>query len=106
MMNLRKYRWSRDYESAEEELVRLLEAKKISAERWIGEEFEDFPTHKHKLDKQLWCVEGSIVFTINNKEITLQAGDTLDLPANTIHVAKAGFSGVVCYESPTDNPIV
>lgn len=107
-MLLRKYRWSRDYESAEEELVRLLDAKRITAERWMGEEFEDYTAHKHPFDKQIWCVEGSIVFTIDNKEITLQAGDTLDLPADTIHTAKAGFSGVVCYESPVtaDNPTI
>ncbi len=102
-MTLRKYRWSRNYESAEEELITLLGNKKIVAERWIGEEFEDLLPHKHAYDKQLWCVEGSIVFTIGAKDITLQAGDSLDMPADTAHHAKAGFSGVVCYESPIAN---
>ena len=99
-MILKKYRWSRDYESAEEELVRMLASKKIEAERWVGEEYEDFPARKHPLDKQLWCVEGSIEFKIDGKPLWLQAGDALDLPSGITHEAKAGFSGVVCYESP------
>jgi len=107
-MTLRKYRWSRSYESAEEELVRLLEAKAIHAERWVGEEYESYEPHKHPKDKQLWCVEGSIEFTINGKSISLQAGDGLDIPAHTTHSAVAGFSGVVCYESPplNENPSI
>jgi quercetin dioxygenase-like cupin family protein len=102
-MILRKYRWSRNYESAEEELVALLANKNVKATRWVGEEFEDFEQHEHEYDKQLWCVEGSIVVVINDKEITLQAGDTLDIPSGTDHKAKAGFSGVVCYESPCES---
>lgn len=99
-MTVRKYRWSRDYESAEEELIRLLDAKNITAERWVADEYEDFEYHTHTLDKQLWCVEGSIEFEISGQCISLQAGDALDLPSGTRHTAKAGFSGCVCYESP------
>ena len=99
-MTLRKYRWSRNYESAEEELIKLLAAKNIKAVRWIGEEFSDYPAKSYTFDKQIWCVEGSIVFMVTSKDITLQAGDTLDIPADTTYSAKAGFSGVVCYESP------
>ncbi|MDB5182606.1 MAG: Cupin 2 conserved barrel domain protein [Candidatus Saccharibacteria bacterium] len=107
-MILIKYRWSKHYESAEEELVDILASKKIVAERWHAEEYEEFKPHKHPADKQLWCTEGSIVFKVNDKEITLQTGDALDLPANTVHEAKAGFSGCVCYEYPriADNPSV
>lgn len=105
-MILRKYRWSRDYESAEEELVAMLARKNIDAERWVAEEYEDFPPRTHSLDKHLWCVEGSIEFLITGKSIWLQAGDSMDLPAGTVYSAKAGFSGCVCYESPLpeENP--
>ncbi|CAN5456746.1 hypothetical protein BH10PAT3_BH10PAT3_7860 [soil metagenome] len=99
-MTLRKYRWSRDYESAEEELVSLLAAKNIQAERWVAEEYEELESHEHAYNKQFWCVEGSTVFTAQGKNITLQAGDVLDIPARIVFSAKAGFSGCVCYESP------
>lgn len=107
-MQLRKYRWSRDYESAEEELEKLLAAKKIKAERWTAEGDQSFSAHSHAHDKQLWCAEGSIVFTVNGQRITLQSGDALDLPANTIHDAVAGFSGCALYEAPptASNPAV
>ncbi len=102
-MQLRKYRWSRDYESAEEELIQLLARKKITAERWVGEPSHKFETHKHDYDKQLWCAEGSIVIHAvihdQSKAITLQSGDALDLPAGTEHHALVGFSGCAIYES-------
>lgn len=97
-MIVKKYRWSRHYEAAEEELQNLLHAKNIDAKRWTGDAFEDYPIHSHPTHKQVWCAEGSITFTINDREITLQAGDALDVPAQTQHRAVAGFSGVVCYE--------
>lgn len=99
-MDLRKYRWSRDYESAEEELENLLVAKDITADRWTAEAGKAFTTHRHALDKRLWCAEGSITYSVNGKLISLQPGDTLDLPAYAPHEAVAGISGCVCYESP------
>jgi hypothetical protein len=60
----------------------------------------------HELDKKLWCAEGSIIFIVNGKAMSLQPGDGLDLPAYTAHQAVAGFSGCVCYESPPANPVL
>jgi len=100
-MELRKYRWSKDYESAEEELEGLLVAMNITAERWTAEAGQAFATHMHAFDKRLWCAEGSITFTVNGKPISLQPGDALDLPSYTAHEASAGISGCVCYESPS-----
>ncbi len=98
-MHLKKYRWSRAYESAEEELIQLLAAKNITAERWVGEQSEVFEEHSHNYHKQLWCAEGSIVIYAEDKAITLQSGDALDLPAHTLHHALVGFSGCAVYES-------
>ena len=107
-MDLRKYRWSKDYESAEEELEGLLAAMNITAERWTAEAGQAFATHQQALDKRLWCAEGSITFTVNGKTISLQPGDALDLPGSTAHAALAGISGCVCYESPAPalNPAI
>ena len=100
-MELRKYRWSKTYEAAEVDLGKLLESRGIDAERWTAEGDEEFTPHMHPLDKRLWCAEGSITLTINgNKNMALQAGDALDIPAYTVHQAVAGFAGCVCYESP------
>lgn len=105
-MELKKYRWSKTYEAGEAELASLLDTLHIDAERWHGDLGEIFTEHTHPKDKKLWCAEGSITFEVGSKKIALQAGDALDLPANTVHSATAGFMGCVCYEYPkiADNP--
>ncbi len=98
-MQLRKYRWSRDYESAEEELQQLFVTKNIVTERWEAAEFQAFDSHSHEYDKKLWCAEGSIRFAVGDQQFSLQPGDALDLPAGAVHQATAGISGCVCYEA-------
>ena len=107
-MQLKKYRWSRDYESAEEELLQMFEAKKITSQRWSAESDKKFAPVVNALDKKLWCAEGSIIYTIDGRNISLQAGDALDIPAYTVHAALGGFSGCAVYESPVpgDNPAI
>ena len=107
-MDVRKTRWAKTYEAGEGELIDLLQAKKIDADRWMAEEFEYFEPHVHPLDKRVWCAEGSITFLVNGqKQYPLQAGDALDVPANTMHEATAGFAGCICYEYPPEatNPM-
>lgn len=99
-MNLRKYRWSKTYESSEEELFTYLAAKHIVAERWVAVGDESIPIRTYGQDKRLWCAEGSIVFTANGQRFSLQPGDGLDIPAYTSYEALVGFSGCACYESP------
>ncbi len=98
-MELRKYRWSKVYESAEEELLAVFSHKKITAERWDAEPGEVFEAYVHPYDKTLWCAEGSITFVVDAVRISMQPGDTLDLPANTMHQAIAGMGGCICYEA-------
>jgi quercetin dioxygenase-like cupin family protein len=107
-MNLRKYRWSKHFESAEEELVAHLAARHIDAERWAADSNEDFAPHTHPQNKTLWCADGSIIFTVDGKIISLQPGDTLEIPAGTVHGGTAGLFGCVCYESPAtgENPFL
>lgn len=107
-MQLKKYRWSRDYESAEEELLQMFAAKQIVSERWTAQGDEELGTRAHSLDRRLWCAEGSIIFNFEGKKLSLQAGDALDIPAYTVHSALGGFSGCAIYESPVikDNPAI
>lgn len=103
-MDLQKYRWSKAYESAEEELVQLLNMKNIDAEAWTAEADQVFEPSVYALDRRLWCAEGSISITpAGGKTVSLQPGDTLDIPAYLVHGAVAGINGAVCYESPAPN---
>jgi quercetin dioxygenase-like cupin family protein len=107
-MLLKKYRWSRDYESAEEELQSFFDAKHITAARWSLESFDELPDQANQQDKIWWCAEGSLSITIGGRPISLQAGDALQIPAMTVHRLTAGIAGVSIYESPlpTENPAI
>lgn len=107
-MMLKKYRWSSTYEADEQELLRQAQFQKYESERWEAEPAEEFHAHYHSKDKKLWCVDGSIEFWIKGERVVLQAGDALDLPAETVHSALAGMAGCACYESPRllDNPTI
>lgn len=98
-MQLRKYRWSKDYESAEEALIDLLAQLKITANRWVADMGQSFDAQTLTTPRRLWCAEGSIVFTVNGQRFSLQTGDALDIPANTPHHAQTGLSGCACYEA-------
>ncbi|MDB5171047.1 MAG: Cupin 2 conserved barrel domain protein [Candidatus Saccharibacteria bacterium] len=86
----------------------MFAAKNITSERWTAESDEVFAPRAHALDRKLWCAEGSIIFTVDGKKISLQAGDALDIPAYTVHEALGGFSGCAIYESPVPavNPAI
>jgi len=98
-MQLRKYRWSRHYESAEEELFDFLKVRNIQAERQDIEAGDSIAPRAHDRDVQIFCAEGSVSLRAGGKVFSLQPGDSLDLPANTIYEATAGMTGVVYYES-------
>jgi hypothetical protein len=97
-MQLRKYRWSRDYESAEEELHALLALRGIEVERHAAEEGETFECVAAK-DTQLWCAEGMFTVHAAGKAFSMQPGDTLDLPNSTTYDLTARFGGCVWYQS-------
>ncbi|HYH74768.1 MAG TPA: hypothetical protein VD735_02290 [Candidatus Saccharimonadales bacterium] len=101
-MELRKYRWSKAYESAEEELVELLAAKKIVALRWAAEEDAILPEQIHPQGTQLWCAEGQFMVTVDDKMFSMQPGDVMDIPANMPYFIAVRFGGCVCYQSATD----
>jgi quercetin dioxygenase-like cupin family protein len=98
-MQIRKSRWSRVYESAEEELVELLARKQIAAQRWTAEEDEEIGPKQFPVDTQLWCAEGQLRCVVDGKSYSLQPGDVLDIPAGLNCTMQVGFGGCVCYES-------
>jgi quercetin dioxygenase-like cupin family protein len=56
--------------------------------------------HTHSYDEVIYVVSGSITFGLPalNRSVTLNAGDRLDLPRDTVHDALVGRDGVVCLE--------
>lgn len=98
-MDIQKFRWSRVYESAEEELMQYLAAHNLTAERWQAPEFHEFTDYAFSENTTIFCAEGSLAFDIDGQRYALQPGDALRIPAHVGFVAQAGFSGCVCYEA-------
>ena len=97
-MQLQKFRWSKVYESPEEELVRFLESRNIKSKRSTAEEFADFYGSPED-DCTMWCAEGSFKLQVNEQKFSMQPGDAIRIPANNAYQANAGMSGCTYYIS-------
>ena len=66
---------------------------------WSNAPGDRYGWHSHPYRKVLVCQEGSIVFHLRDGDLTLEAGDRLDIAPDTEHAATVGADGVVCAEA-------
>jgi quercetin dioxygenase-like cupin family protein len=79
--------------------IAILEAEGCSTPRsWSNGPKDRYGRHAHPYHKVLFCLEGSIVFHLDERDVPLGAGDRLDLPAGTAHAATVGPDGCRCVE--------
>jgi hypothetical protein len=79
---------------------RAFTAEGCSAPRsWSNGPGDTYGSHEHPRAKELFCIEGSIVFHSDDGDLALSAGDRLDLPAGTRHAATVGSQGCACVEA-------
>lgn len=76
-----------------------LSAEGLAPYTWGNPPGDTYAPHAHGYDKVLICLSGSIVFDVGGESVELLPGDRLDLPADTIHAAVVGRTGVVCLEA-------
>jgi mannose-6-phosphate isomerase class I len=93
-----KQRWSKVYESSEEELVEHLAARSIVTERWTAEEQQTLVSVNATQNTQLWCGEGSCMLTTDDQKLSVQTGDTIKIPQGTIYQITAGMAGCIMYQ--------
>jgi hypothetical protein len=96
---LRKFRWSKVYESSEEELTALLRARNITAVHSAREAFDKSTPEPANKETTIWCAEGSLSVFVNEETVSLQPGDALRMPAKMPYRLDAGISGYTCYTS-------
>ena len=82
------------------ELRSRLEGETGGGYTWSNGPGDRYAAHSHAFEKVLYCVEGSITFTLEDegRNVELHAGDRLLLPAGTVHSAHVGPGGCVCLE--------
>ena len=79
--------------------IAILDDEGCTAQRrWSNGPGDRYGRHDHGYHKVLFCVEGSIVFHLDDRDVELQAGDRLDIPAGIAHAATVGASGCSCIE--------
>jgi mannose-6-phosphate isomerase-like protein (cupin superfamily) len=76
------------------------EERCASPRSWTNGAGDTYAQHAHGYHKVLFCLEGSITFHLEDGDLTLGAGDRLDLAPGTQHAATVGPSGCSCIEAP------
>jgi mannose-6-phosphate isomerase-like protein (cupin superfamily) len=66
---------------------------------WGNGPGDTYGWHSHDYHKVLFCLEGSITFHLRDGDVTLEAGDRLDLGPETEHAATVGPTGCSCVEA-------
>jgi hypothetical protein len=66
---------------------------------WGNGPGDTYGRHDHGYHKVLFCLEGSITFHLDDGDVTLDAGDRLDLDPGTPHAATVGPAGCACVEA-------
>jgi quercetin dioxygenase-like cupin family protein len=98
---VRVIRWESEQDPAETDLEEILSREGLPYYRWSNAPGDVYPAHAHSYHKIIHVVEGSITFGLPEleREIELQAGDRLELPAGVTHAAVVGTQGVTCLEA-------
>ena len=95
--------WADSTPPTESTLLRLCAEQGLSPYQWSNGPHDTYSAHSHSYAKVIYVVSGSITFGLPelDQQLTLKAGDRLDLPANTLHNAIVGPQGVACLEAHT-----
>lgn len=87
-------------EASREDAERVMRDEGCGAARgWTNGPGDRYGTHVHDRAKVLFCLEGSIVFHTDDGDVSLTAGERLDLAAGTSHGATVGSDGCACIEA-------
>jgi uncharacterized protein YjlB len=93
--------WSDSAAPTQSMLWQLMANEGLSPYSWSNGPFDVYSAHSHLYNKVIYVVRGSITFGLPElrKQLTLKAGDRLDLPAGVVHDAHVSAEGVVCLEA-------
>jgi uncharacterized protein YjlB len=93
--------WAGPVAPTQSALQRLLREEGLEPYSWSNGPFDVYSAHSHSYDKVIYVIQGSITFGLPelDKQLALNPGDRLDLPAGVVHDAHVGAQGVVCLEA-------
>jgi hypothetical protein len=92
MMSYKKFRWSKVYESSEEELIDFLHARNIDSSRvHMDAGTEQLNLHTDAATT-IWCAEGSLAIKAESFSVSLQPGDALRLDDAIVYSTYSGLT--------------
>ena len=91
--------------AGDDEIIAAFERRGLQPHRWASGPGDTYAAHEHAYRKVLYCLRGSITFTLSvtGQKITLQPGDRLEIEPRTLHAAGVGAEGCECIEA-ADSP--
>ena len=94
-------RWPHRHPLPESEVLAFFDSRGLPSTRWSNGPGAVYAVHAHSYQKTLFCVKGSITFSLpdSNRNLELRPGDRLILPTATPHGAIVGGEGVTCIEA-------
>jgi quercetin dioxygenase-like cupin family protein len=95
------HRWVYPYPLSESTVLRFFRTRGLDPTRWSNGPGDVYGIHSHSYRKTLFCLEGSITFSLPeySQDLELHTGDRLILPAGILHGAIVGPEGVTCIEA-------
>ena len=96
--------WEESNPPTQSTLRKRMAEQGLTPYAWSNGPRDVYSAHSHSYNKVIYVVQGSITFGLPelSKQLTLKAGDRLDLPAGIVHNAVVGAQGVVCLEAHKD----
>jgi uncharacterized protein YjlB len=88
----------------EQDLRKRMQQQGLSPYCWSNGPGDYYAVHSHSYEKVLYCVRGTIRFTLHGQsntteDLDLAPGDCMVLPAGIRHSAQVGSQGVTCLEA-------
>ncbi|GHO44302.1 hypothetical protein [Ktedonospora formicarum] len=101
-------RWQGTELPDEHTLQQQMLSEHLSPYAWSNGPRDQYAVHQHTYHKILYCVRGSIRFTLPDirdelgevVNLDLERGDRMFLPSGVRHSASVGPLGVTCLEAP------
>src|SRR5581483_11431667 len=99
--SVRVHPWPNEEPPTEAAIRRVYRDEGLSPYSWSNAPGDVYGAHSHDFHKVLYCVRGSITFSLpqEGREVLLRPGDRLELPAGALHDATVGPEGVTCLEA-------
>ena len=96
--------WADSTPPTQSTLRQIMSDEGLSPYSWSNGPHDRYTAHSHSYNKVIYVVQGSITFGLPDlgKQLSIKAGDRLDLPAGVVHDAVVGMQGVVCLEAHKD----